>query len=95
MTVTLHPRPGERMADLVRDLARLTGGDMTAVRTGRSGVVVNDDLARAYLWAGPDSPPAGPVEPQMVPPALRAKVQRAEAPLTAHSPSTAAPPAHT
>lgn len=95
MTVTIHPSPGQTLAELVHHLVRLADGNLDALRTGRGGVIVGDDLARTYLSVRPGPAPLIPVGPQMVPPALRAAIRGAERPLTARAPSTAGPPAST
>lgn len=94
MTVTLHPRRGQSLGGLVNELLSLADGDISALCTGRGGIVVGDDLARAYLWSHPEPVALTPGRPQMVPPALRAVVARAEGPLRSRA-QTAGPPART
>lgn len=91
MTVTLHPGPGRSLPEMVRDLVRLADGDINAIRTGRGGLVVDDELARTYLLARPQ--PTTLARPQMVPPALRALIGRREQPLRSRAQTAAGTPA--
>jgi hypothetical protein len=77
MTVTLHPEPGESLPDLVRRLTALTapGG---FVRSGRGGVVVDADTARAYLCGPITTEPAAAVPAPQPAPAAAVVVTQAE-----------------
>lgn len=70
MTTTLHPPVGagpQALAQMTRDLHVLADGETRRVRSGRGGLVVDDDLALAYLSTRPGArrydllPPGAPV----------------------------------
>lgn len=87
MTVTIHPRRGQRLTDLVRELIALAGGDRRAVTCGRGGVLVGDTVAVAYLTR--DTPAAEVVTQTAIPPNLHRLVQRTEQAGGLHQPVAA------
>lgn len=60
MIITIRPGPDEHLAQVTRELWDLADGDRTRVRTGGGGLLVDEELARAWLnaRAGEDEPAA-------------------------------------
>lgn len=78
MTVTIHvPTAPAAQADVLRRLIALAGGDRRAIRSGHTGLVVSDDLARAYLNDGQPAASGGQIS-RPVPPNLAQVVRQAE-----------------
>lgn len=78
MTVTIHlPAGPAAQTAVLRRLIALAGGDRRAVRSGHTGLVVSDDLARAYLNDGQPTADGGHLG-HPVPPNLARFVRQAE-----------------
>ncbi len=81
-TVTLHPPVGagpQAMAQMTRTLVALAHGERGRVRSGRGGLVVDDELALAYLSTRPGAQlPSLPAPPAPVPGGVGRLVRQAE-----------------
>lgn len=55
--ITIHPRPGQSMADLASVLFSLADGDPAAVTSTSTGMTVPDALGLIYLAIRAASPP--------------------------------------